>query len=142
MPDFRKIELTAHVVTRMRQLYDSAPGHTEICGVLGGSISDQETASASEIIPLTNISSAGRSFAVDVDEFIQARNGILENGLVPLLFYHSHPRGSVEPSGRDLKLPSLISLPCLIFTSKQNSLLYKCFGMTRSQVHYMDVFEV
>lgn len=87
----------------------------EICGLLIGR-RFHYVSYANENFPLKNYSISKHSFAVNTDEFIFSKQIVQERGLKPLAFYHSHTHANIKPSFRDLNLPNLLGLPCVIFS--------------------------
>ena len=127
----RHFDLAANVVNILEQELLRARGEAEVCGLLGGSLRETGTTEATVVHPLGNLSLRKTSFAVDVEEFCQARDMIEAAGLMPLALYHSHPNGSTRPSSRDKELPWITGLASLIIAWDGEKLLYECYSDAR-----------
>lgn len=129
----RHFDLAANVVSILEQELLRAGGEVEVCGLLGGSLRATGTTEATVVYPLGNLSLRRTSFAIDVEEFCQARDAIEAAGLMSLALYHSYPDGSTIPSFRDRELPWITGLASLIIVWDGEKLLYECSGESTSR---------
>jgi proteasome lid subunit RPN8/RPN11 len=75
----------------------------EICGLLGGVISDGDK-EAKEIYFLENIDHSNEHFSMNPKEQLEAVKDMRSKGLVPLGNFHSHPESPSRPSEEDKRL--------------------------------------
>ncbi len=128
MIPLRYLVIMVNVVKVLEHLAFSAGEKAEICGLLGGHFTDSETAVATTVNPLSNLSIRKHSFAVDVEDFCRERDTIEDAGLVLLVLYHSHLNGSTRLSFRDRKLPGITGVPLLILAWDEAKLHFECYG--------------
>lgn len=122
----RSLEISTEVWERLRGLTGRDDAGGEVCGLLVGPKTDGGCAVATSVVMLNNISEKKSRFAVDPDEYIKARDGVLREGMVACAFFHSHPSGSAEPSFRDLATPAILDLPSLIVANGGEGLELLC----------------
>lgn len=120
--------LTSDVAALLEQAVLNSGEKKEVCGLLGGIIKDAETAIATVVCPLSNISLRDNSFAVNPDEFRQQQTAVEVIGLSTLATYHSHPGASTKPSFRDMELPRITNLPALILARSEGETRAACYG--------------
>ena len=128
MTPLRYLGIMVNVVKILEHLAFIAGEEAEICGLLGGYFTDSETAIATTVNTLSNLSLRKHSFAVDVEEFCRERDAMEDAGLVPLALYHSHLDGSTRPSFRDRELPRITGVPLLILAWDEGKLHFECYG--------------
>ncbi len=134
-----EIWLSEYIITKLKRLLLDYKEISEICGIIAGQRNTQKQTKATELFPLPNISTLDNSFSVDVEEYILVRDKILKKGLLPLIFYHSHPYGCTTPSIQDLELPNLLSLPCMIVSIRDQELVYYCFSQSHGEKFSIDI---
>jgi proteasome lid subunit RPN8/RPN11 len=127
MIPLRYISVIRNVIETLETVILAVGNEAEVCGLLAGVITNAETAVATAVYPLSNLSLRKNSFAVDVEEFCRERDAIEQKGLVPLALYHSHIDGPTTPSFRDRKLPWITDLPLLILSLGDGKLRFGCY---------------
>jgi proteasome lid subunit RPN8/RPN11 len=76
----------------------------ECCGIVIGSIADNNSRVAADIIPIENAREAGEQyhrFRIEPEDLMKAELAARKRGLDVLGFYHSHPDHPAKPSDYD-----------------------------------------
>ncbi len=132
--------LDTAITGALYQAVSSAGSNAEICGLLAGEVTAQQCGVVTGICPLPNIAGRELGFAVDPDELLHQLEVIKNMGLAAIVFYHSHPGGSLSPSFQDLQIPWISELPSLILAIRSNRIVAQCYWDDGSQIGSIPVF--
>ena len=77
-------------------------GDREVCGVLAGDYGDEESR-VLDVSPVANAADTPQvRYAMDPEEQLAAIDGVEDDGLDVVGFYHTHPAGPTHPSDTDV----------------------------------------
>lgn len=91
-----------------RKIYDELVNHAisgapfEICGIISGETSENDTRKAGKIYRMTNTDKSERTFLMDPKEQLKVMKGMRNNNEEMVAIYHSHPATRAYPSSTDV----------------------------------------